>query len=184
MDSTSRQEGALPRRQRAIAFDLDALSLLSLHDALPGWEIDSAQGPPAGQVSPEPRPGAADLLVVRVRAEPAETIKLCQFLVASGLAAAAERGDAESSSESPVRQPTEASRTGAPLLVLVPRGQVDFVPLALKAGAHSCLMLPILARDAAAMLVHAQAGNQPGRHTLNLEKAQKPDRWRDDGGQG
>ena len=52
----------------------------------------------------------------------------------------------------------------------------------LKAGAHSCLMLPINAKDVASMLVHAQAGNQPGRHTRDLEKAQTEDRWRDDGG--
>jgi hypothetical protein len=36
----------------------------------------------------------------------------------------------------------------------------------------------------ASMLVHARAGNQPGRHTLDLERAQSEDRWRDDGGQG
>jgi hypothetical protein len=34
------------------------------------------------------------------------------------------------------------------------------------------------------MLAHAQAGNQPGRHTLNLEQAQREDEWQDDGGQG
>jgi hypothetical protein len=27
-------------------------------------------------------------------------------------------------------------------------------------------------------------GNQPGRHTLNLDPAQREDHWRDDGGQG
>jgi len=45
-------------------------------------------------------------------------------------------------------------------------------------------MLPINTKDVASMLVHAQAGNQPGRHTLDLEKAQTEDRWRDDGGEG
>jgi hypothetical protein len=34
------------------------------------------------------------------------------------------------------------------------------------------------------MLARAHAGNQPGRHTLNLDQAQREDRWRDDGGQG
>jgi hypothetical protein len=53
-----------------------------------------------------------------------------------------------------------------------------------KGGAHSCLMLPINPKDVASMLVHAQEGNQPGRHTLDLEQAQTEDRWRDDGGQG
>ena len=55
---------------------------------------------------------------------------------------------------------------------------------ALEAGAHSCLVLPIDAREVASMVVHARAGNQPGRHTLHLEGAQSEDRWRDDGGQG
>ena len=34
------------------------------------------------------------------------------------------------------------------------------------------------------MLAHARAGNQPGRHTLSIERAQTDDCWRDDGGQG
>jgi hypothetical protein len=38
--------------------------------------------------------------------------------------------------------------------------------------------------DSLIEVVHAQAGNQSGRHTLNLEKAQTEDRWRDDGGEG
>jgi hypothetical protein len=45
-------------------------------------------------------------------------------------------------------------------------------------------MLPINAKDVARMLLHAQTGNQPGRHTLDLEHAQTEDRWRDDGGEG
>jgi hypothetical protein len=45
-------------------------------------------------------------------------------------------------------------------------------------------MLPIHAKDVARMLAHARVGNQPGRHTLNLEGAQDEDRWRDDGGEG
>jgi len=44
--------------------------------------------------------------------------------------------------------------------------------------------LPVHAKDVASMLVHAKAGNQQGRHTLDLERAQAEDRWRDDGGQG
>jgi hypothetical protein len=68
--------------------------------------------------------------------------------------------------------------------VLVPSGQGPLVRAALEAGAHSCLLLPIYAKEVASMLVHARAGNQPGRHTLNLEGAQCEDRWRDDGGQG
>jgi hypothetical protein len=78
----------------------------------------------------------------------------------------------------------QTQRADAPLLVLVPSGQVTLVEAALEAGAYSCLMLPIHAKDVANMLVHARAGNQPGRHTLNLEGAQRENRWQDDGGQG
>ncbi len=75
-------------------------------------------------------------------------------------------------------------RIDAPLLVLVYPGQEALVRAALEAGAHSCLILPICAKEVASMLAHARAGNQPGRHTLNLEGAQREDRWRDTGGQG
>jgi hypothetical protein len=34
------------------------------------------------------------------------------------------------------------------------------------------------------MLAHARAGDRPGRHTLNLERAQGENLWRDDGGEG
>jgi len=39
-------------------------------------------------------------------------------------------------------------------------------------------------KEVVGVLAHARAGNQPGRHTLNLDQAQIEDRWRDDGGQG
>jgi AmiR/NasT family two-component response regulator len=78
----------------------------------------------------------------------------------------------------------QTGRIHTPVLVLVSPGQEAFVRAALEAGAHSCLILPINAKEVASMLVRAGAGNQPGRHTLNLERAQSEDRWRDDGGQG
>jgi DNA-binding response OmpR family regulator len=78
----------------------------------------------------------------------------------------------------------QAGRAVTPLLVLVRPAQQALVRNVLKAGADSCLVLPINAKEVASMLVRAQAGNQPGRHTLNLDKAQTEDRWRDDGGQG
>jgi hypothetical protein len=34
------------------------------------------------------------------------------------------------------------------------------------------------------MVSRVRAGNRPGRHTLNLDRARHEDRWRDDGGQG
>jgi AmiR/NasT family two-component response regulator len=72
----------------------------------------------------------------------------------------------------------------APLLVLVSDGQEAFVRTVLEAGAHSCLLLPIHAKEVTSVLAHAGAGNQPGRHTLNLDRTQSEDRWQDDGGQG
>jgi hypothetical protein len=67
---------------------------------------------------------------------------------------------------------------------LIHPGQENLVEAILEAGAHSCLRLPIHAKDAASMLARARAGNQPGRHTRDLEQAQTEDRWQDDGGQG
>ena len=77
-----------------------------------------------------------------------------------------------------------ARRRNAPLLVLVPVGQESLVRAALEAGADSCLVLPVHAKEVASMLARLQQGNRPGRHTLNLERAQTEDPWRDDGGQG
>jgi hypothetical protein len=54
----------------------------------------------------------------------------------------------------------------------------------LEAGAHSCLVLPVHAKNLVSMLARTHEGNQPGRHTLNLQQAQDEDRWQDDGGQG
>ena len=71
-----------------------------------------------------------------------------------------------------------------PLLVLVPAGQESLVKATLEAGADGCLVLPIHAKQVASMVIRAHQAKQPGRHTLNVERAQAEDRWRDDGGQG
>jgi DNA-binding NarL/FixJ family response regulator len=175
---------------RAIAFDLDQASLLSLRKALPGCTIEVVNGASEASLTRDWNPGTVDLLIVKARKELAETLELCRFLVSSGVLAR----DSSKATDSQEALPKtlglhrsrhdRARRPPAPLLVLVPRGRERIVKAVLKAGAHSCLMLPINAKDVASMIVHAQAGNQPGRHTLNLEKAQIEDRWRDDGGQG
>ncbi len=54
---------------------------------------------------------------------------------------------------------------------------------ALEEGAHSCLVQPIHYKDVIQMLAHARAGNQPGRHTLSGEGAQRENPWRDEGGE-
>jgi AmiR/NasT family two-component response regulator len=72
----------------------------------------------------------------------------------------------------------------APLLVLVPPGQDALIGAALRAGARGCLVLPVHPKEVLTLLAHVRVGNQPGRHTLNLERAQQEDRWRDEGGEG
>jgi DNA-binding NarL/FixJ family response regulator len=174
----------MPHRLRAFAFDLDAASLTSLREALPGAEIEVVNGATAASLSHHWNPGAADLLVVQAHEQAAETLGLCRFLVFSGVFGADFREEGAEALERYRSQRNRTRRAAAPLLVLVPAEQESLVKAALEAGAHSCLMLPINAKDVASMLVHALAGNQPGRHTLNLEGAQSEDRWRDDGGQG
>jgi DNA-binding response OmpR family regulator len=144
---------------KAIAFDVDPASLLSLRAALPDWEIEDVQGANAASFTQDWNLGAAGLLVLGARDDVTEILDLCRGL---------------------------RKQAGAliPLLVLVPPAQPALVRDVLKAGANSCLVLPIHAKEVASMLVHVRAGNQPGRHTLDLDRAQREDRWRDDGGQG
>ena len=78
---------------------------------------------------------------------------------------------------------SQAGRAQTPLLVLVPPAQEPLVKAVLEAGANSCLVLPVHAKDLASTLARALAGNRPGRHTLGLDRAQREDRWRDDGGE-
>jgi hypothetical protein len=151
---------SLPAPPRAITFEVDGDSLASLREAFPGWEFEEAHG----AVAALPRgwtPGTAAVVVVGARADVAETLALCRFLAGP-----------------------RARRAAVPTLVLLRPGQENLVEAVLEAGAHSCLVLPIHAKDAARMLARTRAGNQPGRHTRNLEQAQTEDRWRDDGGQG
>lgn len=174
----------MPRRLTAVAFDLDAASLLSLREALPEWEIRVVNGATAASLPSDWNPGVADLLVVKACDEVAETLGLCRFLVTCSVFSTDSREqEAEPSRLSGSRQ-NQAPRPDAPLLVLVPPEQDALVTAALEAGAASCLILPVHAKQVAAMLAHVRQGNQPGRHTLNLEPAQSEDRWRDDGGQG
>jgi AmiR/NasT family two-component response regulator len=127
---------------------------------------------------------------VNARKEVAETLDLCRFLVSCGVLGREALVVTDSQEEMPKtlglnrRRRNVARRPHSPLLVLFRPSRKRILRDMLKAGAHSCLMLPINPKDVASMLVHAQEGNQPGRHTLDLEQAQTEDRWRDDGGQG
>jgi hypothetical protein len=167
----------------AVAFDLDADSLSSLRNALPEWDVAVHTGSTAASLTDAWGPGAVDLLVVQASADVAATLALCRCLGRCGVVSR------ESEKEASILGPrgslqTRAQRAHAPLLVLVSPGQEGLVKSALEAGAHSCLVLPINAKEIASMLVRARTGNQPGRHTDTLEAAQGEDRWRDEGGQG
>lgn len=180
----------MPNQSKVIAFDVDQASLISLGEALPDSVIEVVNGATVASLTRDWNPGTVDLVVVKAREEVAETLELCRFLVSCGVLARDAPVVTDSQEETPQtlalhrRRRNVARRPHSPLLVLVPPSQKSIVTDVLKAGAHSCLMLPINAKDVASMLVHAQAGNQPGRHTLDLERAQTEDRWRDEGGQG
>jgi hypothetical protein len=164
--------------------------LISLRKALPDCAIEVVKGATAASLTRDWNPGTVDLFVLKARKEVAQTLELCRFLVSCGVLGRDAPAVTDSEEELPKtlgrhrRRPNVGRQRHSPLLVLVPPSRKSIVTDVLKAGAHSCLMLPINAKDVTSMLVHAQAGNQPGRHTLDLERAQTEDCWRDDGGQG
>jgi len=182
-DVTTAAPGQQPRRSRLVAFDVDAASLASLRAALPEWEIESVNGATPASLSGHWDPSVADLLVVGPGDNASETLGLCRLLsLCTAHSPEARREGMETLAPEP--SPQRTAVRNAPLFVLVPAGQETLVGAVLEAGAHSCLRLPIHAKEVASMLVHARAGNQPGRHTLDLEGAQNEDSWRDDGGEG
>jgi DNA-binding NarL/FixJ family response regulator len=152
-------EEMMPYERKAIAFDVDPDSLVTLGQVFPEWEIEAIAGATADSLARSWHPPAAELLVIGAREQMAETLGLCRAL----------RG--------------QAGRAETPLLVLVWPAEGALVRAALAAGAHSCLVLPVHAKDLASMVSRARAGNQPGRHTLGLDRAQREDSWRDDGGE-
>jgi hypothetical protein len=167
-----------------MAFDVDTNSSASLRQALPGWQIDTVYGATVASLPCDWAPGPVDLLVVGVREDVAETWGLCRFLERYTSTVRESQPVAVETTELPKNLLDVARRPAVPLLLLLPPGQGSLVEAGLKAGANRCLMLPIDAKEVASMFVHARAGNQPGRHTVSLDRAQTEDRWRDDGGQG
>ena len=167
---------------KAMAYDVDPTTLASLRAGLEGWEIEvtdsAAMGFPNG-----PRPKRADLFVVQAGRNDQATITLCRFLIGAGAFIPAGAAHANSWESAEERRQT-MSPDEVLLIVLVPADRSTLVRAVLKAGASGCLVLPLQAEDVTGLLARARRGNQPGRHTLNLDKAQTEDRWRDDGGQG
>jgi DNA-binding response OmpR family regulator len=138
-------------RPTAVAFDVDPDSLVCLRQAFPGWEIEAVNGATTGSLDREWNPGAAALPVVGARGRVAEMLGLCRGLR------------------------SQAGRARTPLLVLVPAGQEPLVRAALRAGADSCLVLPVHAKELVSVVARARGGNRPGRHTLALDRAQRED---------
>lgn len=174
----------MPHRLKAVVFDIDRVSLTTLREALPGWHIKVVYGATVGSLPCDWNPGAMDLLVVGVREDVSETLALCRFL--TGCTSHSHDSWQEAAESWGLRGGllNQTRWITGPLLVLVSPGQEAFVRTALDAGVHRCLLLPIHAKDVTSVLAHAGAGIHPGRHTLNLERAQGEDCWQDDGGQG
>jgi DNA-binding response OmpR family regulator len=155
----SLQEKRMAGSCRLLAFDVDPETLRSLEQAFPGWKIEAAEDTTrAGGIGK--RTFADVSLLVVACAERSATLALCRALR------------------------RQADWRDTPLLVLVPPAAPELVRDMLEAGANACLVLPVHHKDVSSMLARAQRGNQPGRHTLDLDQAQNDDQWRDEGGQG
>src|SRR3954462_15177075 len=128
-------------RPKAVAFDVDATSLFSLQEALPGWQIDVVHGASASSLAHAGHPGAVDLLVVGVRANGTETLGLCRVLAFGPPHAEGFRKELAELLAGEDGRRSPARRTDVPLLVLIAPGQEEIIGAALEAGAHSCLVL-------------------------------------------
>jgi hypothetical protein len=149
----------MARRMRAVAFDLDAASLIALRHACPEWSIDVVKGATAASLSRDWNPGTADLLVMNSRPDVAETLALCRFLAFCTSYSRDSRNDTSESALTRDGGQDQERRANAPLLVLAPGGQESLVRAVMDAGAHRCLMLPIDAKQVASMLLDARASN-------------------------
>jgi CheY-like chemotaxis protein len=172
----------LPRQARAITFDVDTVSLATLWEAFPGWQIDVIWGATVSSLPCDWDPGTVALLVVGVRASVTETLALCRFLAFSTAHSEDLRQETVGSFGLLRRPRNPEPRRGAPLLVLVPAGQEALVREVLEAGADSCLVLPVHTKQVVNMVADMRQGSRPGRHTLSLDRAQGVGPRRDDGG--
>lgn len=172
------------RRPRTLTFDVDPASAATLREALPEWVIEPTLGASVASLFSGEDLGAVDLVVVGARASATETLALCRVLGVSGSRLRRAGQTNEGSLVLRWRIQRQARRVEAPLLVLVAPEQMGLVQAALEAGAQCCLELPITVSAVAGVLSRARAGNRPGHHTGNHERAQDLDLWQDDGGQG
>jgi DNA-binding response OmpR family regulator len=149
----------MPQQPRVLAFDLDPDSLVTVHEAFPEWQIETIAGVTSGSLDRDWNPSTAELLIVGARDQVGETLGLCRGLR------------------------SQVGRAHTPLLVLVPPAREPLVRAALDAGADSCLVLPVHAKELASALSRLHRGKRPGRHTLGLDRARRKDDWRDHGGE-
>ncbi|HEY1860197.1 MAG TPA: hypothetical protein VGG61_07575 [Gemmataceae bacterium] len=149
----------MPNQPSVLAIDTDSASVASLRQAFPQWVVEETGGANSSTVAHDCNLGTVELLVVGIQDRVAEMLALCRTLR------------------------NQMGRARAPLLVLVPPENDDLVRMALAAGAHCCLVLPVHPKDLIDTLARARQGNQPGRHTLSLHRAQHEDQWRDEGGE-
>jgi DNA-binding NarL/FixJ family response regulator len=168
------REGMSSKPSRAVAFDVDAASLISLREALPGWEIDTINGATPASLVHNWDPGAVDLLIASASGDVKEILGLCRFLPFCTWYSTDSRE--EVAADLDPRENLPALLPDAPVLVLVPAGRGPVVGAALEAGARSCLVLPIHPNELASVLALARAGNQLGRQTLSFDQAQLEDR--------
>jgi FKBP-type peptidyl-prolyl cis-trans isomerase 2 len=122
----------------AAAFDVDAASLASLQQALPGWQVDPIDGATTDALERDWRPPLASLLIVTIQEDVSDALALCRGLR------------------------SQVGRAATPLLALVPPDRPELINAALAAGATSCLVLPIHAQEVAHMLSQATQDRQPG----------------------
>jgi hypothetical protein len=169
---------------KAVTFDLDPASLSSLHEALPDWELEEVNGATVASLTHDWNPEGVGLLVVKAGRDRADTIDLCHFLGHSCVSPTDSRAGVAETLGLHRSEKNQARRADTPLLVLVPLGQEPLVSAVLEAGANSCLVLPIEPKEVMSMLAHVWEGNAPERHTPALDRPQREDQWRDDGGQG
>ncbi len=146
-------------RRRAIAFDADAETITCLRQAFPEWEIEATRGATTDSLERDWSPGTADLLILSAHDPVGDALGLCRGLR------------------------SQEGRAHTPIVVLVPCAQDPVVKAALEAGADACLVLPVHAKDLTRTVARIGAGNQPGRHTLGLDPAQRADPWQDEGGE-
>src|SRR5438132_10200665 len=136
----------MPQQPRVIAFDLDPDSLVTVQEAFPEWQIETVAGVTSGSLDRDWNPSTAELLIVGTRAQVGETLGLCRGLR------------------------SQVGRAHTPLLVLVPAAREPLVRAALDAGADSCLVLPVHAKELASVLSRLHRSKRPGRHTLRSEE--------------